>query len=169
MSALFTKILQISFLLLLPLLFVFPEQTAAQDCRYWHKIVGVKHIKTAPQVDESDPRQMIEGIACLLQLEDDYSKGTYSGATHFAVSQELPQATVNVTALYYITRLFEQSASYANGVVLVGEDGRWNSKSTIKTAYMSYRKWFEVVRKIGIEEARRRKLDPLEGMNVRWY
>ena len=146
----------------------------AQDCSYWYAAVGVDGVKyRGDEIDEKDPKKIIEGIECLIRLEGHKTNGAFSGATHFEVSQIFPRATVEICALYYISKLFYEKYDHANGIALryknYEENRTINSDEAVKIAYESYRKWFEKVKEIGIEEARKQKLDPLEGSGVRWY
>ncbi|MCC6826061.1 MAG: hypothetical protein IT172_09995 [Acidobacteria bacterium] len=141
-----------------------------QECRYWHAVVGVKGITISNEyVDESKTQNIIDGIGCLLSLEGDVSRGAFGMATNNRVSQQLPMSTVEICALYYISKLYWQRFDHADGVVLVDKNGRMNTSASIKKAFKSYRKWFEKVKKRGFEESRRDDLDPLAGSGVKWY
>jgi hypothetical protein len=143
----------------------------AKDCSYWHDLVGVKNVDYFGEpIDEKDSKKIIEGIECLLKLEGVRTRGSISGATHNQVSQILPQAKVEVTALHYISYLFYERFDYASGVALrERKNQNLNTRSVVKKAYASYRRWFKKVKEIGLEEARKQKLDPLEGTSIRWY
>ena len=143
----------------------------AQDCSYWYAAVGVDGVKyRGDEIDEKNPKKIIEGIECLIRLEGDKTNGAFSGATHFEVSQIFPRATVEICALYYISKLFYEKYDHSDGVALQDIKTRgFNSDESVRKAYESYRKWFEKVKEIGLEEARKQKLDPLEGSGVQWY
>lgn len=161
------------------LLFVFASiffvsEAMAQDCNYWNAAVGVKSSNSRRgDKDEKDPANIMEGIECLLKLEGDKSVGAFGGATSSSGEAGLPEATVEICALYYISKLFYDKYDHASAVVLryknYEENKSFNSDEAVKIAYESYRKWFEKVKEIGLEEARKQKLDPLEGSGVRWY
>lgn len=163
--------LKILFFVILLIMILGTSEIMSQDCSYWHKSVGVKNLKYAgSKIDEKNPVKIIEGIECLLKLEGNQSRGAFSGATNFQVSELLPPSTVEICALYYISWLFYENYEHASGVALVDESNlRLNSKKSIMMAYTSYRNWFETVKEIGLEEARKQNLDPLKGSGVRWY
>ncbi len=144
----------------------------AQDCSYWYKSVGVKNIKySGEKVNEKNPEKVMEGIECLLKLKGDKSRGAFSGAMNTKVSQLFPRATVEVCALYYISYLFYENFKHASGVALheIEDAEALNSDVVIKKTYKIYRKWFEKVKQIGLEEARKQKLDPLGDSGITWY
>ena len=160
------------FLLVFNIMFFSSEIGLAQSCDYWFEVVGVENVDySGKKVNEKDPEQIIKGMECLLKLKGDKSPGSLSGATHNGVSQLLPSAAVEVTALHYITYLFYGRYDYANGVALHEEDKPLvlNSNKVVKKAYKSYKKWFKKVKKIGIKKAKELKLDPLEGSGITWY
>lgn len=141
-----------------------------QECGYWHAVVGVKGLTISNEyVDESKPQNVMNGIECLLTLQGDVSRGAFGRSTNNRVSQQLPMSTVEICALYYISKLYWQRFEHADGVVLVDKKGRMNTTASVKKAFANYRKWFEKVKKIGLEESRRDKLDPLAGSGIRWY
>jgi hypothetical protein len=41
--------------------------------------------------------------------------------------------------------------------------------ASIELAYMAYKKWFEKIKAIGINNARRQCLTPFDGFNLEWY
>jgi len=77
---------------------------------------------------------------------------------------------VEIAALFYASYIFygKDWDHFATGIALM-EDRKINSPETIKKAYKHYRKWFEKVKEIGLEEARIRGLDPLKGSGIGWY
>lgn len=158
------------YIMILMLLFVLPLTVEAKECEYWFAVVGVKDALIPETfVDEKDSGKVMEGIECLLKLEGDKSRGAFGGAAHTQVSAMLPMTTVDVCALYYVSKLFYQNYEHANGVVLVDSQNRWNRQRSVSQAYRSYRKWFIKVKKVGLDEARKQKLDPLQGSGVSWY
>jgi hypothetical protein len=115
-------------------------------------------------------RETFFGIECLLNLEGNKKNSNLSGATRPDVSQTFGATTVEVAALYYVSYLFYQKWDHADAPFLVSQkNSKLNSDKAVSKAYKAYKKWFEKVREIGIEEARKQKLDPLEGSGVRWY
>ncbi len=147
-----------------------PVEISAKDCQYWQSKVGVKNVVAPTEsLNEKDPHVVMAAIECLLELEGDTTRGAFGRATHTQVSEALPMATVEVCALYYISKLFYERYDHANGVVLVDANQKWNTKKSIKTAYRSYRKWFDQVKRIGLAEARKQRIDPLADSGITWY
>ncbi len=163
--------LKILFLMISFFCFFSVINSVAQDCNYWNAAVGEKSSNgKRGNKDEKNTDNILEGIECLLRLEGDKSRGAYSGATHNRVSQLFPQATVEVNALYYVSKLFFDRFDHANGIALQNiKDRTFNSEESVRAAFESYRKWFIKVKKIGLEEARKQKLDPLECSGIQWY
>lgn len=140
----------------------------ADGCKYWFAQVDPS-IEVDFEIDESNPENILKGISCLLEQEGNKSDGLFGGATNIRVSQVFPNATVEVCALFYISYLFYGDWEHANGVALREEGDNAISDRTVKTAFVSYRRWFDQVRKIGLEEARKRRLDPLSGSGIHWF
>jgi hypothetical protein len=140
-------------------------------CQYWQSKVDaeVGPPASAQKTNETDPQTILDGIACLLQMEGNKHSARFSGATKPYVSQIFKPATVDIAALYYISYLYHQRWDHADAVALRDESGEVNSPRAIPKAYKSYRKWFEEVKKIGLSKAREMKLDPLKDAKVRWY
>ncbi|MBK8147635.1 MAG: hypothetical protein IPK58_05330 [Acidobacteria bacterium] len=91
---------------LLPAIIVFLSATSvwSQECSYWFESVGVKNVRSKNEApDRNDPAVVLSGIRCLLTLEGDKSRGAFMGATHFGVSAQLPETTVEICALYTIS------------------------------------------------------------------
>jgi hypothetical protein len=116
-----------------------------------------------------------EGIGCLLKLKGKTNKARFTGTTRFnpyASQGKKPlqkAATVEIAALYYISYLFYNNWEHASSIALYDENtGEVNSKKNVEVAYKSYQEWFKKVIEIGIEEARKQKLDPLSGSSVSW-
>src|SRR5215204_4710425 len=166
----------LSVIVIIVIFFVF-DSNAQEDCNYWNAGVGVKSSNSKRgRKDEKNPENIIEGIECLLKLEGDKSRGAFGGATsprgEFFLKGEA-DSTVEICALYYISVLFYEKYDHARAVVLryknYEENKSLNSNEAVKTAFESYRKWFAKVREIGLEEARKQKLDPLKDSDVLWY
>jgi hypothetical protein len=107
-------------------------------------------------------------MECLLNQKG--NKTPFWGVTlNNRVSQTFGPSPLEVVALFRISVLFSQNKDFANAIVLVYDDEKLNTSKAIKIAYKSYRKWFKKVKEIGLEEARKQKLDPLSGSRVSWY
>ena len=146
----------------------------AQGCNYWNAAVGEKTSNgKRGNKDERKTKNILEGIECLLKLQGDKSRGAYSGATSFSGPAHMPDATVEINALYYISKLFYDNYRHTDAVAL--RRPGWENSEILNTdeivsiAFESYRKWFEKVKEIGLKEARKQKLDPLAGSGIRWY
>lgn len=143
-------------------------EAKAEVCKYWLSEVDA-NTEVSFEIDKDNSNNILKGINCLLKLQGNRADGLFSGATNNRVSQIFPKASIEVCALYYISYLFYGDWEHANAIALVGEDKKPNSPKTVKTAFASYRKWFKTVQKIGLEEARKQKLDPLADSGVSWY
>jgi hypothetical protein len=121
-------------------------------------------------MDEENPAKIMQAVECLLKLEGNKNKAKFSGATNPRVSQLFEPATVEVAALFYVSYLFYQKWDHADAIALVGENNqKVNTPKTVKKAYKYYRSWFKQVKSIGIVKARKMKIEPLKGKDVRWY
>lgn len=151
-------------------LYSFATIVNANDCRYWTAKVDPKAKLASHEINENDPKNIINGIECLLQLQGTKRVGVLYGSREYT-SQFVPKASVEINALYEITRLFYGNYNFASAVALVseGEEVKFNKGRDIKRAFESYRNWFQKVKEIGIQKAREQRLDPLEGSGVRWY
>ena len=112
--------------------------------------------------------EKIELIKCLFHYKG--NKSPFWGvATSNEASQVFGPSPFEVVALFKISYLFYGNRDFALAMVLKDKNGKQNSKRSVKTAYKYYEKWFKKVKEIGLEEARKRKLDPLDGSGVSWY
>ena len=142
-----------------------------QACQYWASRVDPR-VQSAmdDKINEQDPKLIIQGIGCLLKMEGNRKPARFSGATRLDTSQIFEPARVEVAALFYISYLYYQSRdSFAGGIALRGADGKISSRQTTRKAYGYYRRWFNEVKKIGIEKARELEMPPLKGKDVSWY
>ncbi|HMM79845.1 MAG TPA: hypothetical protein PKC65_07480 [Pyrinomonadaceae bacterium] len=163
--------------LLIAITIGFVAAANAQDCNYWWDKADPKETTSGSVVDDTVPTNVIAGIECLLKLEGRKKVGVRSGAKP-EISHRVPEASVEINALYTISELFCGSDDFADAIALLSEPAesegefqtlKLNSEQYVTKAFGSYRKWFEKVKKIGLEEARKQKLDPLAGSGVRWY
>lgn len=145
-------------------------KTAQDKCLYWHsKIAPTATLVERPPLDESNPEVIMEAIDCLLQLEGDKRPAKFGGATNPHVSQTFKEpAAVEVAALYYISYLFYQKWDHGDVVALRNRKGEYNTPETVRKSYKTYRKWFGKIRKMGLEKARKLRLDPLADTNIYW-
>jgi hypothetical protein len=147
-----------------------PEKIRYQ---YWRSKIE-KDVKTPAglsNIDESNPQAILDGIEYLLRMENNKHLGINSGVLRPETSQLFEPATANVNALYYISYLFHQKWNwgYVGAMALQDEKGKVNTPQAIKDAYTSYRKWFARIKEIGLDAARKAKLDPLASSKVSWY
>lgn len=150
------------------LLGLYVTEAKADTCKYWQSQVDTE-TDVDIEVDETNPKNVIAGIDCLLKLEGNKKEGLFSGATRDNVSQTFPAASVEICALYYASYLFKQDWKHANAIALVGKDGSINSDESVKKAFKSYKLWLKKLRQVGLQKAREKKLDPLANSGVRWY
>lgn len=150
--------------------------TMAQKCEYWRSRVDLRYADTQLEVDEKDPRNILRGIECLL-AEQGNQRPSFLIRSQVHISDMLPVPTVEVSALYYISFLFNGDHTFAEAVALSDDPPKffgdppqlkYNSKATIGRAFRSYRKWFRNVKQVGLDRARRLNLDPLDGSGVQW-
>lgn len=156
-------------LLILFILLGFQVMEAKADiCKYWQSQVDME-TEVDFEVDETDPKNVLVGIDCLLKLEGNKKEGLFSGATKDNISQTFPAVSIEICALYYVSYLFYQDWRHANAVALVGNDGSINSDEVVKKAFESYKSWLKKLKKIGLQKARKMKLDPLANSGIKWY
>jgi hypothetical protein len=126
--------------------------------------------------DLTEP-EIIAAMGCLLALEDNTQKASFTGVTWAGVSQLFAWAPVNVAALYYVSYLYTGNWKHGDAIALRGpgassDDSRAlyvTNQEAVHKAYASYRHWYEQLKRIGLRNAREQKLDPLEGTGLRWY
>ncbi|MFV0388155.1 MAG: hypothetical protein ACK5NT_05315 [Pyrinomonadaceae bacterium] len=140
-------------------------------CEYWQSKVDTQVLLSNEQqeFDENDPKVILNAIECLLKLEGNRNEAKFTGATNFEVSQTFEPATVEVASLYYISYLYYRTWSHADAIALVDKDGNSNTNEAIQKAYKSYRKWYEDIKKVGLQKAKEQNLDPLADSDIRWY
>jgi len=114
-------------------------------------------------------KEIFKAIECLLKCEGNKHPARFSGAITNYISKILPKASTDIAALYYISILFTGKWDHGDGVALWDREGVINPSGSVQKAYASYRKWFKKVKDLGLDEARRQKLDPLEKTNLHWY
>lgn len=120
-------------------------------------------------VDGLSEKEVFDIIDCYL-LEKGNHTPDWNVVLRNDLSQTFGPSPREVVALFEISKLFFQSDSFASAKVLFNlKSGAENSKTTVKKAFKHYRRWLISVKKIGLSEARRRKLDPLAGTGVKWY
>ena len=138
-------------------------------CRFWQGIVDEQIKRSDIIVDLKSDKDVLSGMKCLLQMEGNKHRAGFSGVTRLDVSQVFDEARADVAALYYVSFMFTRNWQHADAVALVRVNGGVSTNEIVKTAYRGYRKWFEEVEKLGLENARNEKLDPLAGTGIRWY
>jgi hypothetical protein len=142
----------------------------AGNCREWNAKVDPR-VKGKSAVNAADlsESQIMTAIGCLLKNQGNRGVAGFGGATKYIVSQIVPQATVELASLYYISYLFTGNFQHGDGVALWNDHGVINPPGAIESAYKAYAAWFKRVKAMGIAEARKQHLDPLEGTTLRWY
>lgn len=117
----------------------------------------------------SDAQEFFKAAECLLKLEGRSKKARIFGATRSDVSQTFDSARIDVAALYYISYIFYERWDHAGAIALLDEHNNLDDDEIVKRAFSSYRKWLAKVRELGLESARRKKLDPLADSGISWY
>jgi hypothetical protein len=140
------------------------------DCQVWNGEVDPNFLgkATAHSAPLSD-KEVLLAMDCLLRNQGNRGNAVISGVTRDEVSQMLPQATVELASLYYVSYLFTGNYQHGDGIALWDRKGVINPPGGVETAYASYRAWFKKVKSVGLAEARKQHLDPLEGTNLYWY
>jgi len=65
--------------------------------------------------------------------------------------------------------IYYQEWGHAGADVLSSPGAVGNSSEVVSKAFEAYEKWLAEIKKIGLETARARKLDPLAGTGLSWY
>ncbi len=120
------------------------------------------------QVSES---RTLEEMTCLLKEKGNTNKSRiWSAVISPKMSDNLSSPTVEIAALYEISRMYYQREDFAWAIMLehIGKEEN-NSNEVIRIAYEEYELWLKIVKKIGLGEARKIKFDPLKHSEVRWY
>lgn len=139
-------------------------------CIDWHSKVDFNKPLVLVNPENKSQEEIFLAVNCLLQLEGKKEESNVAGASNGYVSNFFGATSVEVAALYYISYLFYQKWDHSDAPFLITQrNSKLNSDRAVSKAYKAYKKWFAKVREIGLEEARRQKLDPLAGSGVAWY
>lgn len=153
--------------------FMFNDSFAQKNnltCADWQSRVDFNKPLVLVNPENKSQEEIFLAVKCLLQLEGKKEESNVAGASDARVSNFFGATSVEVAALYYVSYLYYQKWNHASAPFLVNQrESKLNSDKAVSKAYKAYKKWFEKVREIGLEEARKRKLDPLLGSGVRWY
>ena len=145
----------------------------APDCNKWQGQVdpSVVYSGMNPVVSKVSAEEKVRAISCLMELEGRSGTAKFGGATRLDVSKILPEPSVEIAALFYIRFLYLAKWDHCNGIALMDKNGEMNTSAAVKKAYASYKMWFENVKVMGIDEARAKGIDPMDGCKdeVRWY
>jgi hypothetical protein len=124
----------------------------------------------ALNISSLTPQEKIHAITCLLALEGHHGEAKIGGVTRMDVSQILPEASVEVAALFYIRYIYTGKWDHCNGIALVDAEGKYDTPTAVHEAFDSYKKWFEKVKACGIEKAKEKGLDPMDDCRgAHWY
>ena len=164
-------------LVFLAFLVLIPSVVNGGQCAYWNSLVDPKAAQVSLKESERASKDIMSGIECLLRVEGRKGQGVRYGQKSF-VSQTVPKASVEINALYQISELFYGNTDFAYAVALTQDPPKvvgeleveeYNAPEVVKVAFASYRKWFKEIKKIGLDAAREKKLDPLANSGVTWY
>ena len=140
------------------------------NCKEWNaKVDPAVPGKTAVNVSELSDNEVTTAIGCLLKNRGNRANALIGGATNLMVSALLPQATVELASLYYISYLFTGDYEHGDGIALWDDHGAINPPGSIDRAYDAYEAWYKRVKLLGIGVARKQHLNPLSGTNLKWY
>jgi len=140
-------------------------------CEYWRaKIDPALPLSGKGVWEQPSDEETMSVIACLLDLEGRKEPARFGGATRYDVSyasEDMP--SIEIASLYYISFIYEKKWDHARVIAIQGPNGETNTTSITDEAWKSYKKWFNKVKTIGLDEARRQKLEPLQGTELHWY
>lgn len=81
--------------------------------------------------------------------------------------------TIQLEALFMLNQLFISSPfNYSPHPLLYDKKNKkylYGTESEMKEIYQLYIKWIVKVKEMGINAAKNKKIDPLEGSNYKWY
>ncbi|MEW6126588.1 MAG: hypothetical protein AB1757_06070 [Acidobacteriota bacterium] len=165
---------KISFFLICLSLYIFVcidsfAQSKNPKCDAWHNRIAPQTHLNLSGVSNMTQEEIFDGIACLMKLKGKKNSSNVMGASRGDVSNFFGATSVEVAALYYISFLFYQKWDHADAPFLVDKSRKLNSIKAVSKAYKSYEKWFKRVKTLGLDKARKQKLDPLDGSGVSWY
>ena len=145
-------------------------QKTGSNCQDWQSRIDSKTTFYFKNDDDKTQEEIYKGIDCFFRLKGKKQSSNIIGATRSDVSQLFFEPTsLEVAALYYITYMVYQRWDYAAAPYLVDRKGRLNTSRSVNEAYKAYKIWFERVKEMGLEEARKRSPNPLANSSVRWY
>ena len=139
------------------------------NCVDWHSKIDPGKPFAFVNVKNKTESEIFLGIACLLKLEGKKMNSNVGGATRGDVSEIFGATTVEVAALFYISYLFYDNWQHADAPFLIDKNHKRNTDKAVRDAFRAYKKWFTNVKALGLEDARKQKLDPLTGSGVSWY
>jgi hypothetical protein len=144
-------------------------QQQNQNCEEWHNKIDSSKPLIITTVKSKSESEILFAIDCFLQLEGKNLDSNVKGATSGAVSDIFFATPVEVAALYYISYLFYDKWDHADAPFLIDKNSKRNTDEAVCESYKAYKKWFKKVKEIGLDEARKQKLDPLADSGIRWY
>jgi hypothetical protein len=164
-----------SVLLLIALFSIGPWANAqakkvSEECRPWmQKIDPTLGKDSATQLPAPD-QDLLVAVRCLLEAEGNKGPSQCNMNMSHNGGTDLPPPTVEIYALYYISYIFEGDWEYAVGIALEDRQGRINPPGSAHAAYVAYQKWFVRVKKMGVAQARREHLKPLDRHgDIDWF
>lgn len=146
------------------------QETDLCSCAVARIDANGKTTTECPEIKSLSDEETIKIIDCFLNQKGN-KKPVWGVVVSDTVSQTFGPSPLEVVALFDISALFYQGKFFASAKVLVldDDDNKLNTRKAIAVAHKAYRKWFEKVKIIGLQEARRQGLDPLAGTDVSWY
>ena len=143
--------------------------TSKLECSYWRSFVDPT-MESREKWDSLSEEQALEGIQCYLAMKGEDKPSRFDFANvGYHTSRRLPGPSIETAALYYVSYIFFENWNHAGAMTLVDKSGTASVKKLNRIAFRSYKAWFQNIRVIGLSEARKRKLNPLEGTGISWY
>ncbi len=144
-------------------------QTSNSTCITWQSKVEEETSLHLVNTKEMSQEEVFLAIECLLELKGRKDDSNIS-VTRSDVSPIFQATSVEVAALYYISYIFKQEWGHADAAFLrTTVNRKFNECKTVSKAFKAYENWFKSIKKIGLEEARKQKLDPLADTGISWY
>lgn len=140
------------------------------ECRSWVRYIDPTLGEGPIVIQLPIPEQeKLLAMQCFLRSEGNQNPARAKITMSFNGGRNLPQPTVEIAALYYISYLYEEDFEHALGIAFWDVQGCINPPGSVHLAYRLYEEWFAKVKGLGLEEARKQKLKPLATAKVKWY
>jgi hypothetical protein len=147
---------------------------------YYRIVLTAKKQRTDPDYPLSFPRRFdtLRAIKELLKYEGDtrtcaFAITCYNPARSQIYLGKEKNYSLQFEALYIINQLvFSKPFNYSAFPILVDRKSNMTysiSGIAISNAFIAYKRWYRLLTKMGISQARDKFIMPLDGSSVRWY